>query len=290
MTRSLQGFGLGLRPAHYQALLSTGGPGGETAAGRCAPDWLEIVSENFLVEGGRPLAMLDRFAERWPLAMHGVALDIGGTDPLDMDYLRALAGLARRAKPVLVSDHLCWTRHRGVQMHDLLPLPQTDECVRHVAARVRQVQDALGTRIALENVSSYLRFAGDELDEAAFLSAIVAESGCALLLDVNNVYVNAHNHDFDAFACLDALPRDAVAQIHLAGHAGDALGSGLLIDTHDAPVCEGVWALYAHARRRFGDVPAMIERDDHIPPLDEALDELQRARDIAATNDLERAA
>lgn len=281
MNRMLTGFGLGLRPQHYSALLE--GAGDQV-------DWLEIVSENFLVDGGRPLAMLDRFAERWPLAMHGVALNIGGQDPLDRDYLRALAKLAKRAKPALVSDHLCWSRHRGVQMHDLLPLPQTGEAVRHVAARIHEVQDALGMRIALENVSSYLRFAGDEMDEAAFLSAVAAESGCALLLDVNNVYVNAHNHGFDAFACIDALPRDSIAQIHLAGHSVDALGSGLLIDTHDAPVCEGVWALYAHALRRFGAVPGMIERDDHIPPLAETLAELERARSIAADALLERAA
>jgi uncharacterized protein (UPF0276 family) len=281
MNRTLHGFGLGLRPQHYAALLD----GDDNAV-----DWLEIVSENFLVDGGRPLAMLDRFAERWPLAMHGVALDIGGSDPLDRDYLRALAKLARRVRPALVSDHLCWNRLRGVRMHDLLPLPHTGEAVRHVAARVRDVQDALGMRIALENVSSYLRFAGDEMDEAAFLSAVAAESGCALLLDVNNVYVNAHNHGFDAFACIDALPRDSIAQIHLAGHSVDALGSGLLIDTHDAPVCEGVWALYAHALRRFGAVPGMIERDDHIPPLAETLAELERARSIAADALLERAA
>lgn len=281
MNRTLQGFGLGLRPQHYQALLA--GPGD-------AVDWLEIVSENFLVDGGRPLAMLDRFAERWPLAMHGVALDIGGSDPLDRDYLRALAKLAQRVRPALVSDHLCWNRLGGVRMHDLLPLPHTGEAVRHVAARVREVQDALGMRIALENVSSYLRFAGDEMDEAAFLRAIVAESGCALLLDVNNVYVNAHNHGFDAFACIDTLPRDAIAQVHLAGHSLDALGSGLLIDTHDAPVCEGVWTLYAHALRRFGAVPSMIERDDHIPPLAETLLELDRARSIAADALLEHAA
>ena len=281
MNRTLHGFGLGLRPQHYAALL-----GGDDDA----VDWLEIVSENFLVDGGRPLAMLDRFAERWPLAMHGVALDIGGSDPLDHDYLRALSKLAKRVRPAIVSDHLCWSRHRGVQLHDLLPLPQTGEAVRHVAARVRAVQDALGMRLALENVSSYLRFAGDEMDEAAFLCAIAAESGCALLLDVNNVYVNAHNHGFDAFAFLDTLPREAVAQIHLAGHSVDALGSGLLIDTHDAPVCEGVWTLYAHALRRFGAVPSMIERDDHIPPLVEALAELDRARAIAADALLERAA
>ena len=273
MTSTLHGFGLGLRPQHYRELL---------AADSACVDWLEIVSENYMVDGGRPLAMLDRIAERWPLAMHGVSLDIGGSASLDRDYLRDLAKLARRARPAIVSDHLCWTRGAGTRLHDLLPLPQTGACVRHVAARVRQVQDALGMRIALENVSSYLRFAGDEMDEATFLSAIVAESGCALLLDVNNVYVNARNHGFDAFAFLDALPRDAVAQLHLAGHGEDALGSGLLIDTHDAPVCDEVWALYAHARRRFGEVPAMIERDDHIPPLAELLDELAIARRIAA--------
>jgi uncharacterized protein (UPF0276 family) len=273
MNPQLHGFGLGLRPPHYDALLRGDG---------AVVDWLEIVSENYLVDGGRPLAMLDRIAERWPLAMHGVALNIGGSDPLDRDYLHALAGLARRVRPALVSDHLCWTRHGGVQLHDLLPLPYREDTLRHIASRVRQAQDALGTQLVLENVSSYLRFDGDTLDEVAFLAALVADTGCGLLLDVNNVYVNAHNHGFDAFAFIDALPRDAIAQIHLAGHSEDALGSGLLIDTHDAPVCEGVWALYAHALRRFGAVPAMVERDDHIPPLAETLAELDRARSIAA--------
>jgi uncharacterized protein (UPF0276 family) len=281
MTRPLHGFGLGLRPQHYDALLS---------ADTNAVDWLEIVSENYLVDGGRPLAMLDRIGERWPLAMHGVSLDIGGSDPLDRDYLRALAKLARRVRPALISDHLCWTRHAGVQLHDLLPLPCNEETLRHVGARVHQVQDALGAQLVLENVSSYLRFAGTTMDEAAFLSALVAESGCGLLLDINNVYVNAHNHGIDAIAYLDALPRHAVRQLHLAGHSVDALGSGLLIDTHDAPICDAVWALYAHALQRFGPVPTMIERDDHIPPLAELLGELDIARGIASTPLLERAA
>ena len=281
MTRPLHGFGLGLRPQHYAALLQGDG---------AAVDWLEIVSENYMVDGGRPLAMLDRIAERWPLAMHGVALNIGGSDPLDADYLRALSKLAKRVRPALISDHLCWTRHRGVQLHDLLPLPYDEDTLRHVAARVRRVQDALGAQLVLENVSSYLRFAGDTLDEAGFLSAVVADTGCGLLLDVNNVYVNAHNHGIDAIAYLDALPAHAIKQIHLAGHSADALGSGLLIDTHDAPVCDGVWALYAHARQRFGAVPTMIERDDHIPPLAELLAELGIARGIAADAGLRAAA
>lgn len=281
MTNTLHGFGLGLRPQHYDALLS---------ADTNAVDWLEIVSENYLVDGGRPLAMLDRIAERWPLAMHGVSLDIGGSDPLDRDYLRALGRLAKRVRPALVSDHLCWTRHDGVQLHDLLPLPCNEDTLRHVAARVHQVQDALGTQLVLENVSSYLRFTGNTMDEAAFLTALVGETGCGLLIDVNNVYVNARNHGIDPHAYLDALPRHAVRQLHLAGHSEDALGSGLLIDTHDAPICDGVWALYAHALQRFGDVPTMIERDDRIPPLAELLDELDIARGIAATTRLEHAA
>ena len=286
MTTSLHGFGLGLRPQHYDALLSAAGD--EPASP--LPDWLEIVSENYMVDGGRPLAMLDRIRERWPLAMHGVSLDIGGSDPLDRDYLRALARLGRRVRPALVSDHLCWTRHAGVQLHDLLPLPCDESTLHHVAARVRQVQDALGTQLVLENVSSYLRFANSTMDEAEILSALVVETECGLLLDVNNVYVNARNHGTDPIQYLHALPRRAVRQIHLAGHSEDALGSGLLIDTHDAPICDAVWELYAHALRRFGPVPSMIERDDHIPPLAGILAELDIARGIAADAWLERAA
>ena len=208
MSDALRGFGLGLRPQHYQALLD----------GTAVVDWLEIISENYLVAGGRPLWMLDRIAERYPLVMHGVSLNIGGNDPLDADYLRALAALARRTSPRRISDHLCWSARDGIQMHDLLPLPQNEDTVRHVATRVRQVQDVLGAQLLLENVSSYFRHADDRLDEADFLAAIVAESGCGLLLDVNNVYVNAHNHGFDASDFLRRVPAHAVRQIHLAGH------------------------------------------------------------------------
>lgn len=271
MTADLHGFGLGLRPEHYNAILGGNPP----------IEWLEILSENYLVAGGRPLHFLDRMAERHPLVMHGVSLSIGGSDPLDRDYLNRLAALARRARPKLISDHLCWTAIDGVQLHDLMPLPYTEEAVRHVAGRVQQVQDILGRQILLENVSSYLRFNGDTLSEWQFLAAIVAESGCGVLLDVNNVYVNSRNHGFDAQDFLDGLPLGSVQQIHLAGHSFDGQ-SGLLIDTHDAPVCDAVWQLYGKALQRFGDVPAMIERDDHIPPLDELLAELDQARVVAA--------
>lgn len=273
MPGTLHGFGLGLRPPHYADIV----------AGAPAVDWFEILTENYLVPGGAPLYWLDRIAERYPLAMHGVSLSIGGSDALDLDYLRAVRALERRLRPALLSDHLCWTGVDGQRLHDLLPLPHTRASVRHVAARVRRVQDFLGRQLLLENVSGYLRPAGDEMDEAAFLAAVVAESGCALLLDVNNVYVNACNHGFDARDCLDRLPTAAVRQIHLAGHGADAQGSGLLIDTHDRPVCEAVWALYAHALRRFGEVPTMIERDADIPPLAELVAELDRARIVAAT-------
>ncbi len=269
---ALQGFGLGLRPQHYERIL----------AGDCAVDWFEILSENYLVPGGRPLYYLDRIAERFPLAMHGVSLSIGSSDPLNRSYLRDLARLARRVQPRLISDHLCWTGVDGLNLHDLMPLPQTDEAVHHVARRIGQVQDALGRQFVLENVSSYVGFTHSRLAEWQFLSAIVAESGCALLLDINNVYVNSVNHGFDALDYLDGLPRHSVRQIHLAGHSQDAAGTGLLIDTHDHPVCDAVWALYAAALERFGAVPSMIERDDRIPPLDDLLAELDQARDIAS--------
>lgn len=269
---TLQGFGLGLRPQHYEQIL----------AGDCAVDWFEILSENYLVPGGRPLYYLDRIAERFPLAMHGVSLSIGSSDPLNRSYLRDLARLARRVQPRLISDHLCWTGVDGLNLHDLMPLPQTDEAVHHVAGRIGQVQDALGRQFVIENVSSYVGFTHSRLAEWQFLSAIVAESGCALLLDINNVYVNSVNHGFDALDYLDGLPRHSVRQIHLAGHSQDAAGTGLLIDTHDHPVCDAVWALYAAALERFGAVPSMIERDDRIPPLDQLLAELDQARDIAS--------
>ncbi|OYW37614.1 MAG: hypothetical protein B7Z35_09520 [Hydrogenophilales bacterium 12-61-10] len=263
------GFGLGLRPEHYADFLDARQP----------VDWLELISENYMVPGGKPLAMLDAICADYPVALHGVSLSIGSTDPLDLDYLAQLKALHRRVDPLWVSDHLCWTGVAGRNSHDLLPLPYSEEALKQVVAHVRQVQDLLGERILLENVSSYLEFKDSVMPEWDFVRAVAEEADCLLLLDVNNIYVSSVNHGFDAQAYLRAMPADRVRQIHLAGHHdhGD-----YIVDTHDHPVCEAVWALYADACRAFGEVAAMIERDDHIPPLPELLAELDQARAIAA--------
>ena len=259
------GFGLGLRVDHYDAIL----------ADRPAVDWFEVLTENYLVPGGKPLDYLLRFRERYPLAMHGVSLSIGSTAPLDLDYLRQVKALAARVQPVWISDHLCWTGIAGRNTHDLLPLPYTEEALAHVVGRVRAVQDFLGRRILLENVSSYVAFRDSHLTEWEFLSEIAVRADCLILLDVNNIYVSAVNHEFKALEYLNAIPADRVQQIHLAGHEnrGD-----YLIDTHDHPVPDPVWDLYAAAVRRFGAVSTMIERDDHIPPLAQLCAELEHAR------------
>lgn len=265
----IEGFGLGLRPEHYRDF-AAGGPGVE---------WLEVLSENYLVPGGKPLAFLDQIRREYPMVMHGVSMSIAGTDPFDVRYLEQLRALARRVEPAWVSDHLCWTGLGTTNLHDLLPVPFSREALHHVADRVGRVQDFLGQQLLLENVSTYLRAEGDEMTEWEFLSALAVRSGCGLLLDVNNVYVNSVNHGFDARAFLDGIPAAAVRQIHLAGHSrqGD-----MLIDTHDAPVCEPVWELYEHAIARLGPVPTMIERDDNIPLLAELLEEVGMARAHAA--------
>jgi uncharacterized protein (UPF0276 family) len=264
------GFGLGLRVEHYEDLLN----------GTPRVDWLEILSENYMVPGGRPLHYLDRFRERYPLVMHGVSLSIGSAEPLNLEYLHALRELANRVEPLWISDHLCWTGVDGLNLHDLLPLPYTREAVDHVVERVQRVQEFLGRRLLLENVSSYVAFRQSEMQEWEFLAEIAQKADCWLLLDVNNVYVSGHNHGFDPVRYIDGVPAARVRQIHLAGHSqrGD-----LLIDTHDAPVPDGVWDLYAHAIRRFPDVATMIERDDRIPPLAELIEELEQARRIART-------
>ncbi|WP_300302278.1 DUF692 domain-containing protein [Ferrovibrio sp.] len=263
------GFGLGLRPQYYPDILD----------GEPPVDWFEAITENYLVDGGPPLRQLDRIAARWPVVLHGVSLSICGSDPLDMEYLAQVKRLAARVRPQWISDHLCWSRHNGVQLHDLLPIPFNEDTLRHVAARVRQAQDFLGRRILLENVSSYVEWNGSTMTEWDFLAALSREADCLLLLDVNNVYVSARNHGFDADAYLAGIPHDRVAQIHLAGHSD--LGD-LIIDTHDAPIADPVFALYARALRRFGPVSTMIERDDNFPPFAELLAELDRVRQVAA--------
>ena len=262
------GFGLGLRPQHYTDIRNGNPP----------IDWFEFISENYMIPGGQPLKMLDAVAERYPLVQHGVSLSIASTQPFDEDYLDGLAGLAKRVKPKWVSDHLCWTGVHGVNLHDLLPFPYTREALDHVVARVAYVQERLGRPLCLENVSTYVSFNESEMTEWEFISEMTKRTGCWLLFDVNNVFVSAHNHGYDAKTFLDGIPADRVIQFHLAGHSD--MGT-YIIDTHDAPVRSEVWDLYEIALKRFGPVSTMIERDDNIPPLAELVDELAMAREIA---------
>ncbi|MBS7691109.1 DUF692 domain-containing protein [Pseudomonas lalucatii] len=264
------GFGLGLRTPYYQEILER----------RPAVDWFEVVSENHLVEGGKPLYYLEAIGEHYPLVMHGVSLSIGGPHPLDRDYLQRLKRLADRVQPAWISDHLCWSRGSAHQLHDLLPLPFTEESLQHVAGRVRQVQEVIERPLVLENVSSYLRSADDQFSEWQFLAALSDLTGCELLLDVNNVYVSARNHGFEPWEFISGLPAQRIRQLHLAGHSD--YGS-YLIDTHDAPVSDPVWQLYARTLRHLGPVATLLERDDHFPPLAELLVELDKARAVAAS-------
>ena len=263
------GYGLGLRSAYYQQILEQ------------APDvdWFEVISENFMVPGGKALYYLDAIAERYPLVMHGVSLSIGGPHALDRDYLIHLKQLAERVKPAWISDHLCWSRGNAHQLHDLLPLPYTEESLEYIAGRVAQVQDFLQRPLVLENVSSYVRAASDDFTEWEFLAALSRVSGCELLLDVNNVYVSSRNHGFDPWTFIQQLPADKIRQLHLAGHSdyGD-----YVIDTHDHPVSDPVWAMYQRTLQHLGPVATLLERDDHFPPFDELLDELHKARELAA--------
>jgi uncharacterized protein len=272
----LNGFGLGLRPSHYAAILEESH----------AIDWLEIITENYLVPGGKPLHYLERIRSRFPMVMHGVSLSIGSTDPLDREYLAGVRELARRIEPAWISDHLCWTGVEGRNVHDLLPLPYTEEALACVVARVGEVQDLLGRQILLENVSSYLTYRSSEMTEWEFLSEVACRADCAILLDINNIHVSAVNHGFEASRYLRGVPQERVRQFHLAGHSdmGDHL-----IDTHDHPIAAPVWTLYREALAHFGPVPTMIERDDNIPPLAELVAELDVARAIAAGQALEAA-
>jgi uncharacterized protein len=262
-------FGLGLRKPHYRDFLE-----GETAV---PVDFVEVISENFMVDGGRPLHVLERVRERHPVALHGVSMSLGSADGLRDDYLRRLRSLADAVDPLFISDHLSWSRIERFNSHDLLPLPYTQEALDAVSANIHHAQDTLGRTMLIENPSSYVSFPGD-MTEWEFLDAVCTRTGCGLLLDVNNIYVSASNHGFDAQAYLSGIPAARVRQIHLAGHSQ---GRDLLIDTHDKPVPDPVWALYASALERLGPVATMIERDGDIPPLSALLAELGSARDIA---------
>ena len=270
------GFGLGLRREHYRDFLETDVP----------VDFVEVISENFMVEGGQPRHILRQIRERHPVILHGVSMSIGSADGLDRDYLRRLRALADEIDPLFVSDHLSWSRIEGFNSHDLLPIPYTEEALDVVCRNIAQAQDALGRAMLFENPSSYLAFDG-VMTEWEFIGEMSRRTGCELILDVNNIYVSGTNHGFDMQAFLDGIPGDRVRQVHLAGHTE---GRDMLIDTHDQPVCDDVWSLYASALTRLGPVATMIERDDNIPPLADLLDELAQARAVGATVRLAEAA
>jgi uncharacterized protein (UPF0276 family) len=261
------GIGIGLRTTHF----------GEILAGEPAVDWFEVLSENFMDTGGRPLHVLDRVAERHPVALHGVSLSIGSTDAIDRVYLRKLKALAERTRARWVSDHLCWTGVLGRNTHDLLPLPYDTATLRHVARRVKQVQDVLERPLVLENPSTYLAFAGSTMPEWEFLARLCEAADCGLLLDVNNVYVSAFNHGFDPRLYIDAIPAERVVQVHLAGHTNHGTH---ILDTHDGPAIDAVWDLYARLCARTGPVSTLFEWDASIPPLAEVRAEAEKARPL----------
>lgn len=265
------GMGLGLRTEHYQYILEH------------VPtiDWFEILTENYLVDGGNPLYYLDKIREHYPMVMHGVSLSIGSSDPLNSDYLSKVKKLADRIEPKWISDHLCWTGVHQRNMHDLLPLPYTEKMISHIVERVKSVQDFYQRQLVLENVSSYITYKESEMTEWEFLSEIANRADCFILLDINNIYVSAFNHGFDSETYLNHIPVNRVQQFHLAGH----MNCGeYIIDTHDHPVIKEVWELYAKAINRFGDISTMIERDDHIPTFEELWQELDYAKKIKQTS------
>jgi len=262
------GYGVGLRTSHFGEILNRWPP----------VDWFEIISENFLHSRGRPRYVLEQIAERYPVVMHGVSLSIGSTDPLNFEYLGKLRTLARTINARWVSDHLCWTGVAGINTHDLLPLPFHEESLQHVVSRVKIVQDFLERPLVLENPSSYVTFTDSTMPEWEFLARLTEETGCGLLLDVNNVFVSAFNHDFDPLEYLNAIPPDRVVQMHLAGHTDCGTHR---IDTHDGPVIDQVWELYRHAHQRTGGVSTLLEWDARIPDFDTVHAEALKARDFA---------
>ncbi|MEG3155577.1 MNIO family bufferin maturase [Sphingomonas sp. RB1R13] len=263
------GFGLGMRKPHYPDFIE----------GQIDVDFVEVISENFMVDGGQPRRILREVREHYPVALHGVSMSVGSAKPVDHAYLLRLRALVDEIDPLFVSDHLCWTGIDGFNSHDLLPLPYDEETLDIVAANVGRAQNTIGRMMLIENPSSYIAFGHSTMTEWEFLDRLCAKSGCGLLLDVNNVFVSASNHGFCALAYLDGVPAHHVRQVHLAGHSQ---GEALLIDTHDQPVCASVWDLYAHLIGRLGPISTMIERDDDIPPIADLLGELDMARSLAA--------
>ena len=259
------GIGIGLRTVHF----------GEILSGRPALDWFEVLSENFMDTGGRPLFVLEQVVERYPVALHGVSLSVGSTDALDRGYLQKLKALAKRTRARWVSDHLCWTGVLGRNTHDLLPLPYDRATLRHVTRRVKQVQDALERPLVLENPSTYLEYARSTMTEWEFLSELCDAAGCGLLLDVNNVYVSSYNHGFDARQYIDGIPADRVVQVHLAGHTNEGTH---ILDTHSGRAIPQVWKLYERLVARTGPVSTLFEWDASIPPLAAVVREAAKAR------------
>ncbi len=267
--RSSLGFGVGLRPEHYDDVLGGGPP----------VDWFEVVTENYMDTGGRPLHVLETVRRDCPVALHGVSLSIGSADPLEPRYLQTLRELVDRIEPELVTDHLCWTGVDGRSLFDLLPVPYTAEVLDYVTERVSRVQDFLGRRILLENASTYIEYRCSQIPEPEFLAALADKADCGILLDVNNIHVTCTNHGLDPYAYVNAIPVERVGQFHLAGFTdtGD-----YLFDTHSAPVCDEVWALYAHAVGRFGEVPTLVEWDADLPTFERLCEESVKARTVAA--------
>ena len=271
MKTSMQmGAGLGLKAEHYEQALDC------TVSGL----WFEVHPENYMVDGGPRLAWLEAIGSQHPLSLHGVSLSLAADCPPDMEHLRRLKTLADRVQPALMSEHLAWSTWRGQYHPDLLPFPRTDEALQRIVSNIDCTQETLGRRIAIENPSHYLKLDGHDWSELDFLAEMSHRTGCGLLLDVNNVFISAHNHGFNAASYLDAFPAEAIMEIHLAGHTQDPGDSGLLIDSHDSPIAEEVWSLYRRLIKRIGARPTLIERDDQIPAFDELLAERDRAQAV----------
>jgi uncharacterized protein (UPF0276 family) len=269
MTRPFLGFGLGLRTDHYQHVIDN----------KPQVDWFEIISENYMVPGGKPLDHLDKIRQDYPMVMHGVSMSIGSTDPLNLGYLKKLKTLIERVEPQWISDHLCWTAVDHINSHDLLPLPYNEPTISHIVERIKRVQDTIGRQMLIENLSSYVTYNHSEMSEWEFVNEIAKRADCFILLDINNIFVSANNHHFEPQDYVNGIDSDRVMQFHLAGHS---YNGDMIIDTHDHDVCDPVWQLYEYALKRFGAVSTMIERDDNIPPFDELRQELAIAEKIAA--------